>query len=248
MPSAMSSIEGPRGRVQKTCVPGTDGRATSTRYRGRHQHHLLEAGVSERERRAQRVATGRFWTPKPRSNAEQRRLSRGLAVDHIAGPFTSQCRLVDSFWQRGVICRRRVLSPLAASFSGFHDDLHESAKAGQLAMSEDVRERSDRKLRELSDRPLSTAPARMMRMTHSAQTPLERRTPPAGHNARCYGGRPVDLQLAKALRAAGPATGLVSPTVWKVHRRRHGRRAARGDHGGKDGRRTVRTRCGPRAG
>src|SRR6476661_4230815 len=54
----------------------------------------------------------------------------------------------------------------------------------------------------------------------------ERRTPAAGHDARCSDGRPVDLQLAGALRIADPTTGLVSPTVWRVHRRRHDRCAA----------------------
>src|SRR4051812_44063667 len=53
----------------------------------------------------------------------------------------------------------------------------------------------------------------------------ERRTPAAGHDARYSDRRPVDVQLAGALRTAGPAAALVSPTVWRVHRRRHDRRA-----------------------
>src|SRR3954464_4548529 len=53
----------------------------------------------------------------------------------------------------------------------------------------------------------------------------ERPTPAAGHDARYSDRRPVDVQLAGALRTAGPATALVSPTVWRVHRRRHDCRA-----------------------
>ena len=51
---------------------------------------------------------------------------------------------------------------------------------------------------------------------HDAQRAdaAERRTPAAGHHARCSDGRAVDLQLAGALRTAGPPAGLVSPTVW----------------------------------
>src|SRR6478735_8668532 len=54
---------------------------------------------------------------------------------------------------------------------------------------------------------------------------VEGRTLAAGHDARCLDGRPVDVQFAGALRTSGPSTRMVGPTVWRIHRRRHDRRA-----------------------
>ena len=68
--------------------------------------------------------------------------------------------------------------------------------------------------------------ARLTRMTHNARTLLKGGHLRRRHHARCRDGCVVDLQLARALRAAGHPTGLVSRTVRTVHRRRDDRRAA----------------------
>ena len=68
--------------------------------------------------------------------------------------------------------------------------------------------------------------SRLTRMTHNARTLLK-----GGHlrdrdHPRCRGGCVVDLQLARALRAAGHPAGLVHRTVRTIRRRRDDCRAA----------------------